>query len=113
MDRSVKIFLWLVFTVVFGMSPLIVRYAISRTEQNPISIADTMKTGDLLIVGAVIAADAIGKIFGSKNKHSAVANGVGDHVRRGVKILCGCVCMVLLLAACAEYAQVSSKIDAK
>jgi hypothetical protein len=66
MDKAVRICLWLFFTVIFGMSPLIVRFVNSRTDQNPISMEDTLKTGDLLIVGAVIAADAIGKILGAR-----------------------------------------------
>jgi hypothetical protein len=108
MDKVLKVFLWLVFTVIFGASPLIVRYAISRMDQNPISFSDTLKTGDLLIVSAVVAADAIGRLFGFKHK-----NGGTEPVKRGIRIVCGCGCLLLFLLACAQYAQVSGRIDEK
>jgi hypothetical protein len=111
MDRVVRIFLWLVFTVIFGMSPLIVRFVISRADENPISFSDTLKTGDLLIVGSVIAADAIGKILGVR--HVSPDDGPGQKFKRGIRIVCGCACVLLLLLSCSEYSQVSGRIDSK
>jgi hypothetical protein len=115
MEKALKVFLWLSFTVVFGMSPLLVRFVNSRTDQNPISAADTLKGGDLLIVAAVIAADAIGKIFGARLGGSPMPppKVLSSHFRRGTKVVCGSACLILLMAACAEYAQVSGRIDAK
>jgi hypothetical protein len=113
MDKAIRVFLWLFFTVIFGMSPLIVRFVNSRTDQNPISMEDTLKTGDLLIVGAVIAADAIGKILGARTTSSTAPIGRSHHIKRGARVVCGFAALILFLCACAEYAQVSGRIDAK
>jgi len=110
MDKAVKLFLWLMFTVAMGTSPLFVRFIASRLDKNPISWSGTLANGDLLIVGAVVAADAIGKIIGVRHNH-------GDpnphNVRRAIRVVCGSSCLLLLVLACAEYSQVSGRIDAK
>jgi hypothetical protein len=113
MDKAIKVLLWLVFTVSFGVSPLFVRYLNARTDEHAIALLDTLRTGDLFIVGAVVAADAIGKILGAKATTGTTPPKVSDHFRRGIKILCACACVALLFAASTEFAQVSGRIDAR
>jgi len=112
MDKTIKLVLWLVFTVLFGTGPLIVRFLNSRADQHPILLSDTLKSGDLFIVGAVIAADAIGKVLGTRHVPPNPPNRT-YHFKRLARIVCACACVALLFTSSAEFAQVSGRIDAK
>lgn len=111
MDKGVKIIRWCVFTVIFGLMPLAVRYLNSRTTQTPLVAAEVLKTGELFIVGAVIAADAIGKALSSKHQ-VPIKKELGFHLITIARIVSTCACIALLFVASVEFAQVSGRIDA-
>jgi hypothetical protein len=112
MDKFIKILLWIVCTVLFGLSPLVLRYLNSRADENPIGFFDTLRAGDLFIVGAVVAADAIGKALGASHAAPAKKDAI-YHARRCTRVICGCACLALLCIASGEFAQISGRIDAK
>lgn len=112
MDKAIKILLWVVCTVLFGLSPLVLRFLNSRTDQQPMDFLDTLKGGDLFIVGAVVAADAIGKALGTNQPVPDKKDWI-YHAKRLTRIICGCACLALLCVASGEFAQVSGRIDAK
>jgi hypothetical protein len=107
-EKAVKVFRWLLFTVLFGLCPLLVRYINSRANEKPMNLMETLNNGDLFIVGAVIAADAIGKAFHGNTKQQPDAPW-----RRLMRIVCGFGCVALLFAASIEFSQVASRIESK
>ncbi len=75
-------------------------------------LLDTLKGGDLFIVGAVVAADAVGKALGANPLTPAKKDWI-YHGKRLTRIICGCACLALLCVASGEFAQVSGRIDSK
>ena len=55
----------------------------------------------------------LGKILGARGLTTTPVVERAYHVRRVAKVVCGFACLILLVCACAEYAQVSGRIDAK
>jgi hypothetical protein len=112
MDKFIRILLWMVCTVLFGLSPLVLRFLNSRTDEQPMSVSDTLKAGDLFIVGAVVAADAIGKALGATHAVPAIKDKI-YHAKRLTRVICGCACLALLCIASGEFSQISGRIDSK
>src|SRR5207302_96135 len=101
MEKGVKIFLWVLFTVLFGLSPLAVKYLNSRTSEHPAPITELLKMGDLFIVSAVIAADAIGKALSASHAMPEKKDLI-YHAKRLMRIICACACILLLYVTSVE-----------
>src|SRR5579864_9176371 len=73
-----RLSLWLAFGVVFALSPLFFNFLMLRVDGKTSTIVDLCSRGELFLISAVIAADALGKLFtGHKGGAFRTACGVG------------------------------------
>jgi len=58
---AIRLSVWLTFGVVFGLLPLLISLAKEGMSPDGLHLADVLGHGELMIVGAVIAAGALGE----------------------------------------------------
>lgn len=93
-----QLLLWLFLGVVFALSPLACNFLLLRVDGKPATILELCSRGELFLISAAIAADALGKLFNQSQGRAA-------------QIVCGIGCVYLLFWASVEFAMVAPKLS--
>lgn len=91
-----KFTIWLLFTVVLALSPLLFKASLVFITGKSPTLAQLLENGELLIVTVAIGADGIGKLFGS-----------GSH-RKLLKIAAGGGTTLLVIYSSLLFAAIST-----
>jgi len=99
-----KVTLWLVFTVLITLSPLISALVLlyifpSNIPSSVTPIVSVLSSGELLLIGSAISSAAIGETLYSSKSNS-------DDWGLVVKILSGGGCVFVIILSCLVYASV-------
>jgi len=96
--KYTRLALWLAFGVVFALAPLFCNFLMLRVDGKTSTIMNLCSRGELFLISAVIAAEALGKLF----------TGTGGGVLR---LACGTGCVYLLFWSSVEFAMLAPRLD--
>ncbi|MEV6448600.1 hypothetical protein [Amycolatopsis sp. NPDC051716] len=68
--KLVRVVVWVLFGVIFGLLPVIIAAFRDSVSPEGLNLDKMLGSGELLIVGAVIAAGATGELFASSRRRS-------------------------------------------
>jgi hypothetical protein len=97
--KGLRIFLWFAFSVVCALFPLAVSYINGRANGKPPGWLQLLAGGELFLISAVVAADAVGRVF------------LGGDRKQGFRIVCGVGCALLLLVTSAYFARIAFSVE--
>lgn len=95
MDKREKITYWFIFNVVIALLPLVFNVLLIFSRDIPFNAEALFFRGELLIVSAAIAADAVGGLIGGGQKN------------RISRLIIGGMCVVLLCLSSLLFAAIS------
>jgi hypothetical protein len=85
--------------VLFALLPLCFTYANGRLDQKTPAWTDLLAGGELFLISAAVAADAIGNAL------------LGGERYRGLRVICGLSCSLLLAATSAYFARIAYSVE--
>jgi hypothetical protein len=98
-SKASRTVLWLFCSIFIALLPIGTSYINGRAGGKPPGWVELLAGGELFLISAAIAADAIGKAF------------LGGNQFRLLRILCGVTCAVLLLATSMYFGRVSFSLE--
>jgi hypothetical protein len=98
-SKGLKIFLWFTCSVVFALLPLVISYINGRVDGKPPGWVDLLASGELFLIAAAVAADAVGRVF------------IGGERKRNFRISCGVGCALLLLVTSIYFGRIAFAVD--
>lgn len=69
MQKEKRVVLWLAFSVLFALAPLFVNFLLIRDHPD-FGLSGLYDRGELFLVSSVLAADAVGRLFGRSSNRS-------------------------------------------
>jgi uncharacterized PurR-regulated membrane protein YhhQ (DUF165 family) len=99
MQKEKRVVLWLAFSVLFALAPLFVNFLLIRDHPD-FGLSGLYDRGELFLVSSVLAADAVGRLFGRSSNRSLLL------------ILCLICAVFLLFASSVEFGIAAPKLDA-
>ena len=99
MSKTAKIVLWIAFSVLLALLPLLVNYLMLRVSGTAIDWHDLSSRGELFVVAAAISADGLGRLWLSGIRSPWWAS------------FCFIGCLFALLCASVEFSLVASKLQ--
>jgi uncharacterized PurR-regulated membrane protein YhhQ (DUF165 family) len=97
-EKAHRLLLWLAFSVVFALSPLFVNYLLIR-ERPEFAWTKLYNRGELFLVSAALAADAVARLFSRTGKRNLLA------------IVCFIGVVFLLLATSVEFGMAAPVLE--
>jgi hypothetical protein len=98
-SKGLKIFLWFTFSVAFALFPILVNYINGRVYGKAPGWLELLGGGELLLIAAVLAADAVGRVF------------LGGDRKQGLRVACGAGCTLLLIVTSVYFGKIAFSID--
>ena len=98
-SKGQKIFLWLGCSVLCALLPILINYNNGRVNGEPPHWIDLLAGGELLLISAALAADAIGSVF------------QGGERFRPLRITCGVGCLLLLLVTSIYFGRIAFSME--
>ncbi len=97
MEKTKTLLTWAIFTVVFGVTPIVVNWLYLRTHAHgkPIQWEQLLGKGELFLIAALLATDSIGRLFNGFPSNAWV---------RLFAILAGAVCIGIVIWASTQFA---------
>jgi hypothetical protein len=98
-SKGLKIFLWFTCSIVFALLPLAINYINGRVDGKAPGWVDLLASGELFLIAAAVAADAVGRVF------------MGGERKRNFRISCGVGCALLLLVTSIYFGRIAFSVD--
>jgi hypothetical protein len=98
MDKTRTVLTWLIFTVIFGVTPIVVNFIYLRTISRstaPIPMEKLLGKGELFLVAALLARDALGRLFNGFPANQWV---------RLLAIVAGAACIGIVIWSSVQFA---------
>jgi hypothetical protein len=100
-----RLFVWLLFSVVFGLFPIIAAEFKGLTASKGFNFGDALSTGELFVVSAVLSAGAMEELFSAESKEHR-----GGYLRITAGF-CGLFCFCANTMAFMEVGSTSSQLN--
>jgi MFS family permease len=97
-SKAAKVGLWMA-GVVFALLPLGLIYVNGRLDHKPTSWIELLAGGELFLISAAVAADAVGGAL------------LGGERYRGLRFICGLSCSLLVAATSAYFARIAYSLQ--
>jgi len=99
MDKYEKLIYWIIFNVFISLLPLLFNYLFLSIQDSFSGLNDLFYRGELFIISAVIAADAVGEFM------------IGTIRNKYARLITGGSCVILLTMSSLLFAATSVNID--
>lgn len=94
-----KVIYWFIFNVIIALLLFIVNLLVIVVKDDPLNLINLFARGELLIVSAAIAADAIGELILK-----------GNNLNKYLKMIMGGLCVILLSVTSLLFATIAADI---
>jgi hypothetical protein len=98
-SKGLKTFLWLTCSVLFALLPVAVSYINGRANGRPPGWIDLLAGGELFLISAALAADAIGRAFQGGKRFGVL------------RVVCGVSCALLLIVTSIYFGRIAFSLE--